>query len=224
MRTEYFWFVHHTTSILANLNNRCFEHSGDISCPLLVNTSHTDEPGKEETRVSACTLWIFSLSTLEDTDENRIFFVRSPQHKHFGKTQHLGDISICQRVNLSHTDESWEEANTCLWICTISLFIEHPGEHWWKQNIFCLLTTPQVFWQSLAPGAMRTLVTSVVFYCLTWATLTSPGKDETLAYVYTVRIYSLSTLENIDENKIFFVLLPPHKRFNKGQHLMLWAV
>ena len=177
MRTEYFWFVHHTTSILANLNNRCFEHSGDISCPLLVNMSHTDEPGKEETRVSACTLWIFSLSTLEDTDENRIFFVRSPQHKHFGKTQHLGDISICQRVNLSHTDESWEEANMCLWICTISLFIEHPGEHWWKQNIFCLLTTPQVFWQSLAPGAMRTLVTSVVFYCLTWATLTSPGKD-----------------------------------------------
>ena len=27
--------------------------------------------------------------TLENTDENRIFFVRSPHHKHFGKAQHL---------------------------------------------------------------------------------------------------------------------------------------
>ena len=139
---------------------------------------YTDESWEgRSTYMWIYTLSIYSMSTLEDTDENRIFFVRSPQHKHFGKTQHLGDISICQRVNLSHTDESWEEANTCLWICTISLFIEHPGEHWRKQNIFCFLTTAQVFWQSLAPGAMRTLVTSVVFYCLTWATLTSPGKD-----------------------------------------------
>ena len=35
------------------------------------------------------TLWIYSLSTLENTDENRILFVRSPHHKHFGKAQHL---------------------------------------------------------------------------------------------------------------------------------------
>ena len=26
---------------------------------------------------------------IEQTDENRIFFVRSPHHKHFGKAQHL---------------------------------------------------------------------------------------------------------------------------------------
>ena len=32
---------------------------------------------------------IYSLSTLENTDENRILFVRSPHHKHFGKAQHL---------------------------------------------------------------------------------------------------------------------------------------
>ena len=43
MRTEYFLFVYHTTSILAKLSTWCFEHSGDISCALLVNPSHTDE-------------------------------------------------------------------------------------------------------------------------------------------------------------------------------------
>ena len=43
MRTEYFLFVHHTTSILAKLNTWCFEYSGDISCFLLANPSHTDE-------------------------------------------------------------------------------------------------------------------------------------------------------------------------------------
>ena len=42
-RTEYFFFVHHTTSILAKLTPCCFEYSGDISCSLLVNPSHTDE-------------------------------------------------------------------------------------------------------------------------------------------------------------------------------------
>ena len=36
-------FVHHTTSILATLSTRCFEHSADSSCSLLVNPSHTDE-------------------------------------------------------------------------------------------------------------------------------------------------------------------------------------
>ena len=43
MRTEYFLFVNHTTSILAKISTWCFEHSGDISCSLLVNPSHTDE-------------------------------------------------------------------------------------------------------------------------------------------------------------------------------------
>ena len=43
MRAKYFLFVHHTTSIFAKLSTWCFEHSGDISCSLLVNPSHTDE-------------------------------------------------------------------------------------------------------------------------------------------------------------------------------------
>ena len=36
-----------------------------------------------------------------------------------------------------------------------------------------------IFWQSSATGALSTLVTSVVLYSLTRATLMNPGKDET---------------------------------------------
>ena len=43
MRTECFFFVHHTASILAKLSTWCFYQSGEISCSLLVNPSHTDE-------------------------------------------------------------------------------------------------------------------------------------------------------------------------------------
>ena len=55
MRTKYFLFVHHTTSILAKLSTWCFEHSGDISCSLLVNLSHTDESWEGR---NPC-LWIY---------------------------------------------------------------------------------------------------------------------------------------------------------------------
>ena len=85
-----FLFVHHATSILAKPNNWCFEHSDDISCSLLVNRSHTDESLEGRNKcLWINTLWIYSLSTLENTDENRIFFVRSPHNKHFGKAEHL---------------------------------------------------------------------------------------------------------------------------------------
>ena len=90
MRKEYFLFVHHTTSILTKLSTWCFKHSGDSSYSLLVNPSHTDEFSEGQNRcLWIYTLWIYSLSTLENTDDNRIFFVRSPHHKHFGKGQHL---------------------------------------------------------------------------------------------------------------------------------------
>ena len=59
-------FVHHTTSILVKLSTWCSEHSGDTSCSLLVDPSHTDE--------------------------------------------------------------SWEGRNTCLWIYALNSFIEHSGE------------------------------------------------------------------------------------------------
>ena len=56
MRTEYFLFVQHTTTILAKLSTWCAEHSDDISCSLLVNPS----PGKDETR--ACGYLSINLS------------------------------------------------------------------------------------------------------------------------------------------------------------------
>ena len=55
MRTEYFLFVHHTTSILAKLSTWYFEYFGDISCSLLVNPSHTDESWE----VLKTCLWIY---------------------------------------------------------------------------------------------------------------------------------------------------------------------
>ena len=66
-----------------------------------------------------------------------------------------------------------------IYIYIYILFIEHSGEHWWQQNIFCLFNAPQAFGQSSAPGALNTLATSFVLYSLTQTTLMSPGKDET---------------------------------------------
>ena len=51
------------------------------------------------------------------------------------------------------------------------------------KNYFCSLTT--TFWHSSAPGVLSTLVTSVVVYSLTRATLMSPGQDKTGVYGYT---------------------------------------
>ena len=61
-------------------------------------------------------------------------------------------------------------------VYALNLFIEHSGEHWWEQNVSP--RSPQAFWQSSAPCALRTLVTSVVVYSLTRAPLMGPGKDE----------------------------------------------
>ena len=81
--------------------------------------------------------------------------------------------SSCTKLALS---ASWTHG---LIAQSVYIFIEHSGEHWWEQDIFCSFTTPQAFWQSSAPGALSTLVTSVVLYALTRATLMSPGKEET---------------------------------------------
>ena len=51
MRTEYFFFVHHTTIILGKLSNWCFEHSGNISCSLLINRATLMSPANDETHV-----------------------------------------------------------------------------------------------------------------------------------------------------------------------------
>ena len=54
-----------------------------------------------------------------------------------------------------------------------------------RTKIF-FVRSPQVFWQSSAPDALSTLVTSVVLYSLTQATLMSPGNDETRVCGYTL--------------------------------------
>ena len=92
---EHWWeqniFCSFTTSILAKLSTWCFEHSGDISCSLLVNPSHTDESwAGRNTCVWICTLWLYSLSTLENTDETKLTkYFLFVHHKHFRKAQHL---------------------------------------------------------------------------------------------------------------------------------------
>ena len=118
-------------------------------------------------------------------------------------------ISCSLLVNPDSNDSSWEGRNTCLWIYLLNLSIEISEEYWWEQNIFCSFTTPQAIWQSLAPGALTTLVTSVTLYWLTQIILISPGKDKTRVCGYTLWISSLNTLENTDENITFSVRSPP---------------
>ena len=51
MRTEYFLFVHHTTSILVKLSTWCFEHSGALVVLYSLTRATLMSPGKDETRV-----------------------------------------------------------------------------------------------------------------------------------------------------------------------------
>ena len=68
-----------------------------------------------------------------------------------------------------------------LCINALNLFTENTDE-----NRIFFVRSPQAFWQSSAPGALNTLMTSAVLYSLTRATLMSPGKDETrvCGYIY----------------------------------------
>ena len=110
-------FVHLITSILVKLSTWCFEHTGDISCSLLVNPSHTDESGKDETRVygyirsefTHCVLFVHHTTSILAKLSTRCF-------------EHSGDISCSVLVNPKHTDESWEGRNTCLWIYTLWIY------------------------------------------------------------------------------------------------------
>ena len=74
------------------------------------------------------TLCIDSLSTLENTDENRIFLFVHHTTSILAKLstwcfEHSSDISCSLLVNQSHTDESWEGRNTCMWIYYIYTYI-----------------------------------------------------------------------------------------------------
>ena len=88
---------------------------------------------------------------------------------------------------------SWEGRNTCLWIYMRWIY------------------------------SLNTLLTSVVLYLLTRATLVSRGRTKHVP----VDIYALNLFieqENTDENRILFVHSPHHKRFGKVQHLVLCAL
>ena len=120
--------------------------------------------------------------------------------KHFPQLFILGT-----QLPLWHYFLSWSTISTkvyiyiyiYIYIYALHLLIEHSGEHWWEQDIFYSFITPQAFWQSSAPGALSTLVTSVVLYSLTWATLMSPGKDETRVYISMNMIIFASVFYNL---------------------------
>ena len=138
--------------------------------------------------------------------------------------EHYHGISCSLLINPNHIDDSWEGRNTSLWIYALNFFIAHSGEHWWENKILCPITTPDPFRQRSAPGALSTIMKSVFLNSLTRATLMSPGKDETRVCGYMLWPYSLSTLENTDENRIFFIRSPHHKHFGKAQRLLLRTI
>ena len=107
-------------------------------------------------------------------------------------------VRLCIMILLLYTKHVYVD------IYALNLFIEHSGEHWWEQNIFCSFSTPQAFWQSSAPGALSTLVTSVVLYSLTRATLISLGKDETRVCGY-IHIYIGIYIHDIHHWKILWI-------------------
>ena len=108
---------------------------------LLVTWSHTDESWEgRNSCLRIYTLWIYSLSTLGSFDENKIFFVLSPQEfwESFSTWcfEHFGDISCSVLVHPGHTDESWEGRNTSLWIYTLWIYSLRTLENTDKNKVF----------------------------------------------------------------------------------------
>ena len=88
-------------------------------------------------------------------------------------------------------------------IYALNLCIEHSGELWWEQNIFCSFTTR--------------ILAKLSTWCfehfgdISCSVLVHPGHTDeswegrnTSLWIYTLWIYSLRTLENTDKNKVFF--------------------
>ena len=103
-------------------------------------------PGQDGTRYFIYTLWLYSLSTLNNIDENKIFFcslTTSTLAMLSTRCFELpGDISFSLLVNPSHADGSWEWRNMCLWIYTLWIYslgtLENTDEN---KLFFCLFTT-----------------------------------------------------------------------------------
>ena len=186
-------------------------------------------PWKEETRICGYTLWIYSLATLERTDENRIFLVRSPHHKHFGQAQHLVLWALWwhQLFFTSELEPHWSFLGRTE---LVSVDICSEFIHWklWRTLIWIeyilFFRKGQAFCQSSAPGTFSTLAISVVLYSLTRAILMIPGKEERRVRGYTLWINPLSSLENTNETRMFLVHWLHHKHFHKAEHLVFWAL
>ena len=134
-----------TTSILAKLSKYCFEHSDNNNCSLLVNPSHTDESWAGRiTCLTIYVLWNYSLSTLENTNENKLFclFTKSIMAKlNTWSFEQSGEISGSLTVHPSHTDEPWVGRNTRLRIYTFWIYSLSTLENTDEKKLLCLFTT-----------------------------------------------------------------------------------
>ena len=77
-----------------------------------------------------------------------------------------------------------------MWYCCYYVCSEFIHGALWRTLMstkYFFVCSPQAFSLSSAPGVFSTLVTSVVLFSLTRATLMSPGQDETrlCGYIYT---------------------------------------
>ena len=150
------------------------------------------------------TLWIYSLSTLENTDKNKLFclFTTSILAK-LSKYcfEHSDDNNCSLLVKPSHTDESWAGHITCLtiyepWTYSLST-LENTNEKkllWlFTKSILAKLNTRCFEHSGEISGSLTVNPRHIVE---SWA-----GRNTCLR-IYTFWIYSLSTLENTDENKL----------------------
>ena len=157
------------------------------------------------------TLWIYSWSTVENTDANRlIIFCSSTTPQAFLRSSAPGALSTLVTYvvlySLTRTtlmSPGKNEIRACRY--ALNFFNEHCQEHY-----FSSCTTPQALRQSSPPDALRTLVTSVVLYSLTRATVMSPGKDETRVCGYTLlNLFIEHSGEHWWEENIFCSFTPP---------------
>ena len=185
MRPEHFLFVHHTTRIFAKLSTWYFEQCDDNSCSLLVNPSHTDESWAGHiTCLRIYVLWIYSLSTLENTNENKLFclFTKSILAKlNTWCFEHSDEISGSLKVNPSHTDESWVRRNTCLRIYTFWIYSLSTLENTDENKLLCLFTT----------SILAKLSTSCFKHSsdISWSLLVNPSHTDEFLTGRTTRLW-----------------------------------
>ena len=123
-------------------------------------------PVKDEIRACRYTLWIFSMSTPENTNENRIVSVRSQHHKQFSKAQHLAFWALW-----------WEKS-----FCTCST-----EPHWWvmgrTKHVFLEIVSEFIHW-----ALCRTLMRTEYFFFV-HRTTRALAKLNTWCFEHSVILY-----------------------------------